>query len=127
MMIEKCSLAAVGKPIFFPNVLLGFDFFLYNNLRDNVFLSPYILSMLTVQDGTLTELVRKHYESFDSKLGVSIEVTKTHFIFLLLFFKCFLNHFYIIVRYVEHISKTWTSILYPTWCQNRVESIYLNF
>ena len=42
-------------------------------------------------------------------------------------FKCFLNHVYIIMRYVEHISKTWTSVLYPTWCQNQVESIYLNF
>ena len=42
-------------------------------------------------------------------------------------FKCFLNHIYIIMRYVEHISKTWTSMLYPTWCQNRAESIYLNF
>ena len=89
MRIEKCSSATAGKPIFFPNVFLGFDFFLYNNLRDNVFLSPYLLSMLTVQDGTLTRLVRKSYESFDSKLGVSIEVTTTHFIFLLFFLSVF--------------------------------------
>ena len=72
MRIEKCSSAAEGKPIFLPNLLLGIDFFLYNNLRDNVCLSPYILSMLTVQDGTLTQLVQKRYESFNSKLGVSI-------------------------------------------------------
>ena len=89
MRIEKCSSASIGKPIFLPNVFLGFYFFLYNNLHHNVFLSPYILSMLTVQDGTLTELVRKRYESFDSKLGVSIEVTTTHFKFLLLFLSFF--------------------------------------
>ena len=70
MRIEKCSSAATSKPIFLPNVFLGFEFFLYNNLCDNVFLSPYIISMLIVQDGTLTKLVRKRYESFDSKLGV---------------------------------------------------------
>ena len=89
MRIDKCSSTAAGKPIFLPNVFLGFDFFLYNNLRDNVFLSPYILSMLTVEDGTLIELVRKRYESFDSKLAVSIEVTTTHFIFMFLFLSVF--------------------------------------
>lgn len=46
--------------------------------------------MFDQKDGSLAELVRKRYQSFDTEIGAQIEVTCTNFLFSSSIFNAFL-------------------------------------